>query len=310
MNERGCIFNIQSYSVHDGPGIRTVIFFKGCPLRCAWCSNPESQNVFPEPGYNGSKCLQCHHCVVSCPSGALSVAEDGSVLRNAEKCDPVRCSVDGHFPCVQACPGKAMFTYGRFISVAEVLAEVEKEGTVYMRSGGGITLSGGEALMQSEFAVSLLELAQRHGIHTAVETSACVPEAVMRAACARLDQLIVDIKLFDDERHAAWTGVHNGRILSNIAMARREFPELPVRVRTPLIPGVNDSEADIAAIANFIREWKGIEYEILPYHALGAQKYAYLGREYSLNGLVADHDRVARLQDMAAEIIGSPVRPE
>ena len=301
---QGCIFNIQFYSVHDGPGIRTVVFLKGCPLRCAWCSNPESQNVFPEPGYNESKCLHCHRCLAACPAGARSPAEDGSIIRDAHLCDPRKCSADGNFPCAKACPGKAMFSYGRFVRVEEVMQEVEKDGAIYSRSGGGITLSGGEALMQPEFSAALLATARSRGVHTAMETSACAPENVMREICSLLDYLIVDIKLADDAGHVAWTGVHNGRILANIAMARREFPSLPIKVRTPLIPGVNDTEENIVNTVRIIRDFHKVEYELLPYHALGEQKYTYLGREYGMGDVLADYDKVKALQHMVDEMLG------
>lgn len=305
MNIRGCIFNIQSYSVHDGPGIRTVIFMKGCPLHCAWCSNPESQKAFPEPGYNSTKCLHCHRCLATCPWGALSTAENGSILRDNRLCDPRRCSTEGLFPCVKACPSKAMFSYGTFLQVEEVIAEVEKEGSIYMRSGGGMTLSGGETLMQPEFTRLLLETAHQRGIHTAIETSAYVPARVMRDICSHLDYLIVDIKHSDDACHVTWTGVHNKLILSNIILVRREYPELPIKIRTPLIPGVNDTEVNIKKTINFIKNFDNIEYEILPYHALGEQKYTYIGRKYTMSHIVADYNKVKLLQEMADNILSS-----
>ena len=184
------------------------------------------------------------------------------------------------------------------------MEEVEKDGAIYSRSGGGITLSGGEALMQPEFSAALLATARSRGIHTAMETSACAPGNVMREVCSLLDYLIVDIKLADDAGHAAWTGVHNGRILDNIALARREFPSMPIRIRTPLIPGVNDTEENIVNTVNVIKSFRNMEYELLPYHALGEQKYAYLGREYGMGDVLADYDKVKALQRMADEMLG------
>ena len=149
---QGCIFNIQFYSVHDGPGIRTVVFLKGCPLRCAWCSNPESQNVFPEPGYNESKCLHCHRCLAACPAGALSPAEDGSIIRDAHLCDPRKCSADGNFPCAKACPGKAMFSYGRLSGWKRSCRKWRRMGPYTRVPGAESRFPAGEALMQPEFS--------------------------------------------------------------------------------------------------------------------------------------------------------------
>lgn len=282
--QTGTVFNIQKYSVHDGPGIRTVVFLKGCPLHCRWCSNPESQHLQPELAYNREKCLTldaCVRCVEVCTTGAIKRDDDNRVRIDRHLCD--QC-----LACAGVCPSSALIVYGRTMSVSDVIATVEEDGAFYSRSGGGMTLSGGEPMQQPDFSIAILQEARRRRINTAMETCGyCNPE-VLETACRSLNTLLYDIKVMDPEKHRQCTGVTNERILENFKMVRRVFPDLPIRVRTPIIPGVNDSEDEIRKIMAFISEFSNVEYEMLPYHRLGKPKYEYLGGEWPMGEATLD----------------------
>jgi pyruvate formate lyase activating enzyme len=276
--EMGIVFNIQKYSVHDGPGIRTIIFLKGCSLKCAWCSNPESQSLQPQLAYNPDKCLTvdaCPRCRESCPRGAISTGPDRKILRDAARCDD--CLV-----CSGLCPSHALSVYGRRVSVADAIGRVEEDEIFYTRSGGVLTLSGGEPLFQDEFALALLREARRRRIDTSLETCGQVPWPALQQASHFLNSVYYDIKCMDPKRHLAGTGASNERILDNLVKLKTEFRELPVVVRTPVVPGFNDGEKEIAAIVDFIKDMPGTRYELLAYHRMGTPKYGYLGREYRL----------------------------
>ncbi|EGB15224.1 glycyl-radical enzyme activating protein family [Pseudodesulfovibrio mercurii] len=272
----GIVFNIQNFSVHDGSGIRTIVFLKGCPLRCAWCSNPESQLLKPQLAFNPMKCLtteKCTRCIDNCPQGAISPSEDHLIVMDPAKC--VQCHT-----CAKHCAANALNVYGKPMTVSAVVDEVEKEAAFYARSGGGMTLSGGEAMSQPEFALALLKEAKRRRIKTAMESCAYARYDDLKAACHYLDELIMDIKAFDDEKHKKGTGISNQRILENIRCVVDEFPNLPILIRTPVIPEFNDTEEDIRSIVDFIPVRPNITYELLPYHRMGQPKYAYLGMEF------------------------------
>lgn len=290
----GMVFNMQKFSVHDGDGIRTLVFLKGCPLRCRWCSNPESQSLKPEHAFNPTRCLTAHvcgRCVSACPSGALSVA-DGLLRHDRNACEEC-------FACVQACPSGAQSLFGERMSAGQVLDKVEEDSVFYHRSGGGMTLSGGEALMQHEFAHALLREARRRHVNTTIETCGYYPYEHLRQACEHLDRLIFDIKCLDPQKHKEQTGVDNALILENFLKVCQEFPDLPILVRTPVIPGFNDSENEILAVRAFIPRFPNIEYELLAYHRMGQPKYGYLGRRYELEGAQLDEALMKRLQQAA-----------
>lgn len=291
----GIIFNIQKFSVHDGPGIRTLVFFKGCPLRCRWCCNPESQRSEPEPGYHPEKCFGCGRCVARCSKGALSLGEDRALRIRREVCR-------GDCPdCAKVCPDKALTVYGKPYTVAEVMAVVEQDALFYTRSGGGLSVSGGEPLMQPAFLLALLKEAGRRRINTALESCACVPEAVFLSVMPHVDYLMVDVKHMDEAAHRELTGASNRLVLSNIQAVRRAFPELPLTIRTPIVPGCNDTEANVTATAEFARSL-GAAYELLPYHRMGKSKYDSLGREYPLGAAELSDERFAALQKEAKRI--------
>lgn len=295
VRETGQIFNIQKYSVHDGPGIRTIVFLKGCPLRCDWCSNPESQGIRPDIGWNHTLCIGCGACVQACPRQALHAGAQG-ITRDSERCT-------GCMTCALACPAQAMFTYGRRRSVGEVLDDVEKDSLFYARSGGGLTLSGGEPLFQPRFALALLREAKLRRINRAMESCALCTEDIFLEAAGLLNYLLVDVKCLDSERHRRFTGQPNGRILSNIRAVRRAFPDLPLHLRTPVIPGVNDTEDDVRGMAAFAAEVNAAAYELLPYHRMGESKYRFLARTYPLGDVALDEEYFRRLQAAALEIM-------
>ncbi len=292
--QKGIIFNIQKFSVHDGAGIRTIVFFKGCPLRCRWCSNPESQLFAPERAFNPTRCLTaavCGRCSRACPTGAITVI-DGMNCYNRALC--TSCGA-----CVNACPSGAQSFYGYETTVEEVIKKVEEDDVFYTRSGGGLTLSGGEALAQPEFALAMLREAKYHRLSTAIETCGCYPTEVLDEACHYLDQLIFDVKSLDDEKHKKFTGSSNKQILQNIHYVFDHFPSLPILIRTPVIPGFNDTEEEIMAIRRMIPLRPNIKYEALTYHRMGQPKYGYLGRPYLLEGAKADE---AFMKDLRAKL--------
>jgi pyruvate formate lyase activating enzyme len=283
----GLIFNIQKFSLHGGAGIRTIVFLKGCPLACAWCSNPESQDFAPELAYTRDRCIgtdECDRCMGTCPLGAIRRGEDGKIDVERVRCD--NCGA-----CVDACPSKALEMCGELVSVDDVIRTVEEDGAFYVRSGGGLTISGGEPLAQPEFVKNLLVAARTHGLDTAIETSGLCAWRTFAEVAACVDEVRYDIKCIDAKKHKRTTGVSNERILGNFRRLRQRFPSLPVTVRTPVIPGVNDSERDIRAIVDFIDSAGGASaYELLPYHRFGESKYHKLGRKCPLGDVEAPSD--------------------
>ncbi|MCR5371824.1 MAG: glycyl-radical enzyme activating protein [Clostridium sp.] len=228
-DRKGMVLRLEKSSIYDGEGLRTVVFLKGCPLRCRWCSTPESQ------------------------SGQIETTADGAI------------------------------TYGRLMTVEEVLVEVRKDSLFYFHSGGGMTISGGELLAQPEFSLALLKRARFEGIHSTIETTFFADWAVIEPILSVVDDVFVDLKIFDEEKHRIYTGVSNRRILENIRKAGRMRREGTLIVRTPLIPGVNDSEEELEAIGAFLRGLPEVTaLELLPYHRLGTDTYRKLGREYLL----------------------------
>jgi len=278
MSIKGLIFNIQRYSIHDGPGIRTLVFIKGCPLRCLWCCNPEGQLPKPEIMYFENLCIRCGACVKVCPNNA-SIFRDGKVVILRDLCKA--CGA-----CVKVCPNNARRLVGNYVTVDEVLNEVVKDMKFYARSGGGLTVGGGEPLTQPEFVKELLRRAkEEYYIHTAIETSLYASAEVVRKVLKYVDYIFVDIKHMDPEKHRELTGVSNELILNNIRLIVNELrDEKDIVIRIPIIPGVNDDRENLNNIANFIKSLKKeIPVELLSYHELGKFKYAALGKEYPLN---------------------------
>lgn len=294
-NQSGMVFNIQHYSVHDGPGIRTIAFVKGCPLRCEWCSNPESQQQHSELGYNPNKCIgtkACFKCAEVCIYKAIKTDNDGKIQIDRQLCK--KCLL-----CTEVCPAKALDVFGRLVSVDDIIKEVEKDSVFYARSGGGLTFSGGEPLMQADFVAATLKEARRRSIKTTIETCGYADWTSVEKVCQQLNSVIWDIKCMDSVKHKKFTGIPNELILDNFEKLCTNFPQLPKLVRTPLIPDFNDSKEDIEAIVAFLKGKPNIRYELLPYHRLGQQKYYYLGREYSWAGIELNSKKFEKLKEIA-----------
>lgn len=276
---KGLVFNIQKFSLHDGPGIRTVVFLKGCPLSCLWCSNPEGQCRAQQLVYRRDRCIgvaECNACIEVCLEQAIDVEPSGVVALDRSRCD-------GCGDCAHVCPSHALEISGCWVSVREVLSIVEEDDAFYARSGGGLTLSGGEPLAQPTFSLALLRAARDRGVDTAIETTGLCNWKSLSEAASLTDRIFFDIKCLGSDEHERVTGVPNQLILDNFRRLRDAFPDLDVIVRTPIVPGVNDSEDEIRAISGFVREAGGASrYELLPYHAFGGPKYATLGRRYAL----------------------------
>lgn len=264
------IFDIKRYAVHDGPGIRTAVFFKGCPLRCRWCHNPEGVETHPELLQHPGMCSRCYACIEACPQGALRKDTDGAVTVDHGLCDA--CGA-----CVEVCPTDALRIAGRNIGLDELLNEVEKDRIFYDQSGGGVTLTGGEPLLQHEFAGAFLDALRERRIHSVLDTSGYAPADVFRGTAAKADLLLFDLKMVDETRHRNSTGVSNRIILDNLTWAAGSGPA--VHIRIPLIPGVNDDENEVERMADFIASLKTIRsVNILPYHKGGVEKAKRLGK--------------------------------
>jgi pyruvate formate lyase activating enzyme len=277
MELRGLIFDIERFALHDGPGIRTTLFLKGCPLACRWCHNPESISPRPQLVFLESKCIDCGKCFDACPAGAHERIADGSRIYHRDKC-----TLCGR--CVEACPPQALVMEGWTISVEDAVAELSRDAPFYRRSGGGITLSGGEPMRQPSFSAEVLRRCREKGIHTALDTSGYAPWDDFEKILPFVDLVLYDLKHADTGSHLSYTGVPNELILENLARIDRTGAAIEIRV--PVIPGMNDNRENIEAlsgIAGSLRNLTGVR--LLPYHGLGEAKYERLGRAYPLGSL-------------------------
>ena len=264
------IFDIKRYAINDGPGIRIVIFLKGCNLNCAWCHNPEGISAETERMYTPAKCLRCGTCVMACTQKALILTSEGIVT------DTGRCKLCGN--CAEVCPTKAIELSGKTQAITEIMDEIEKERIFFDHSGGGVTFSGGEPLMHTDFLIGLLDECGRRDIHRTVDTAGLANTDLLMEVARRTDLFLYDLKMMDSERHQKWTGVPNEKILENLQVLAESGANIIIRI--PLIGNVNDDLDNITETARFISSLSGQKkiVHLLPYHKIAQHKYGKLGR--------------------------------
>ena len=288
----GTVFNIQHFSIHDGPGIRTVVFLKGCPLKCKWCANPESQKKEAELAWTKGECIGCRECVKKIGDSIVRFEEDSLIWDTGKMYSKEEIE--------KICPSQALHVIGKEMTSDEVIDEVKKDIPFFNSSGGGITISGGEPLLQSEFTYEILKRAGELGLHRTIETSSCAAFADYEKVAGEVDYLISDVKVIDDELHKEWTGASNKRILENLRLIREGFPDLPIQVRTPVIPSVNDTKEAIKDIIEFVNGI-GADFELLKYHRLGLPKYESLHRQYPMGNAELSDEKFHELESYAIE---------
>ncbi|MFX0065282.1 MAG: glycyl-radical enzyme activating protein [Candidatus Hermodarchaeota archaeon] len=287
----GLIFNIQRFSIHDGPGVRTTVFFKGCPLRCQWCHNPESINPFPEIMYNKSKCIQCYKCLDICPVDALSQTQNGIAIDRG-KCD-------GCGKCAEECYSGALELCGKHMKIEEVMTEVNRDILFYKNSNGGVTASGGEALAQPNFVANFFRKCREAGIHTVLDTSGYAKWEIYKKVLNYTDLVLYDIKTMDPERHKRLIGVSNDLILANLARTNEEG--IPTIIRIPLVLNYNivNVKEDIKEISDFIQELSLVKrVDLLPFHHLGKSKTLMLGQKYTMDIETPDKEYVEKIREV------------
>ncbi|MGC4018891.1 MAG: glycyl-radical enzyme activating protein [Muricomes sp.] len=281
MAKETYIFNIQHYSLHDGPGIRTIVFLKGCPMRCRWCCNPESHRYVREISYVENKCIgkkECGICAEICPYGAITFGKEQKAVIDRNRCEDC-------LACARQCPSCAIKEEGKKYTVEEVIKIVERDAVFYSRGNGGLTISGGEPLSHSGFLIELLKEAKRRRIHTAIETCGYADYEVLAETARYLDMILYDIKSMDEQKHMEYTGYSNDKIIRNFQSLCRDYPKLPKKVRTPVIPGFNDNPEQIENIKKFLADKPNVTHELLPYHTFGKGKYKALGRKYEMEDI-------------------------
>jgi len=278
-NKKGIVFSIERYAIHDGPGIRTLVYLKGCPLRCLWCANPEGQKASAELVYFEEKCIGCGKCIKACPENAVSLIKGRLVT------DYRRCKACGE--CVRVCPTGARYIYGKYMTVQEIVEICKKDLSYYRRTEGGVTLSGGEPTYQYEFALAILKSCKENYINTAIETSGFCSWEKLRNILSYTDYVLYDLKHMDPVEHKKLAGVSNNLILNNLKKASKMGK--PIFIRVPVIPNFNDSLGNIEAMVSFIKIIKNnnniVTINLLPYHEYGKGKYTRLQRVYSLNNI-------------------------
>lgn len=298
LNSRNIVFDIQKFSVHDGPGIRTTVFLKGCPLHCIWCHNPESWNLKPELLYDPAKCVKCGKCAEACPAAAHTVL-------NGHSFDREKCTACGE--CCKVCLPEALELCGTSRTVEEIMAEVLKDLPFYRNSGGGVTFSGGEPMFQFEFLKALLEASKQHKLHTALETCGFAPRARYAEILSLTDLFLFDIKTVAPEKHRRLTGQDNRPILENLRFLDRSGANL--HLRCPLVPGVNDSDAELAGIGALVESLTRVKLiEVEPYHPLGISKARRLGLADGFESPFPAAEQVAGWIARIAEMTKTPVK--
>lgn len=291
---KGIVFNIQKFSIHDGPGIRTTVFLKGCPLRCKWCANPESQLERVQILYDENKCVGCQTCVHICPQKAISYTDKITV-------DTDRCV--GCLQCVHNCPQKALSFEGEYKEVQTIVDTCMQDIDFYEESGGGITISGGEGMAQPEFLKALVSALKENHLHVAIETTGYIQEDTFKELAPMFDLLLFDVKQADTNKHFAGTGVHNALIKKNLTWAVSQGIEVLPRI--PVIPGFNAELEDAQQIAQYLLEIGLKRIQLLPFHQMGERKYELLNREYELKNVKALYPE--DLQEYQAKFIEAGV---
>lgn len=268
----GHIIDIKKFTLHDGPGIRSTVFLKGCPLRCVWCHNPEGLEKKISLWYFENKCIKCHKCISACPNNALSVSEKPHIAINKEKCTNAG-------KCVEVCPTTALCFDGKEVSSQDVVKVLVEDKAFYQQSGGGITISGGDPLYQSDFSLEILKASKRENIHTAIETCMYSKREVLEKFIDCVDLFIVDLKLFDSSDHEKCTGVRNEIIKSNFKYLVSQKADILVRI--PLIPGITATKENIKSISAFVNNTnKSVSIELMNYNPLAENKYRLMGKTY------------------------------
>ncbi|MGN0658570.1 MAG: glycyl-radical enzyme activating protein [Emergencia sp.] len=295
MSTKGIVFNLQKMSIHDGPGIRTTVFFKGCPMRCLWCSNPESQSQKLEIACFETRCISCGYCAEVCPEQIIE--KDGAFgITDRESCDLC-------MRCVDECCTGGKKLIGETYDEETLYQEILKDKSFYDSSGGGVTFSGGEPFMQAEFLIGMLKRCKEGGVHTAIETTGVTKTELLLLAAEYLDLIYFDVKHMDDEIHREVTGVSNKIILENLASLAKVHSNITVRI--PVVPGINDNVENICRTAAYAAELGISCLELLPYHNLGEVKYSQLGREYALSDVKKPGaEYMSELAESATKAIG------
>ena len=290
-NKKGVVFNIQRFCIYDGPGVRTIVFLKGCPLRCVWCCNPEGQNTGMEIAFYKDRCLRCGRCIEACPEKAIILDEYDYPLVNRTKC-----KVCGK--CAEVCPVGARKVFVKRMTTDHGIEEIKKDELLYLNSGGGVTLSGGEPLVQSDFAEEILRKCKEKCINTAIETCAFGDWQDLKKMLEYSDLILCDLKIIDNTMSKKFTGITSDRILKNIRKISQSGK--PMIIRVPLIPGITTSRKNILDIINFLKELKYVEkVDLLPYHSLGEAKYCRLGENYTLTGLKSPNEEfIAKIVEL------------
>lgn len=277
--QKGMIFNIQKFSIHDGPGIRTTVFFKGCPLSCKWCANPESQMIQTQILHDAKKCVHCHACEAACTNKAITFQDDTFSI------DHTKCK--GCLSCLSVCPTHALTKEGEQQDIDTIVKECLKDIDFYEESGGGITLSGGEAMMQPEFLEALVKQLKQHHLHCAIETTGYVNSATFQKLALLFDLILFDVKHYDSKQHYLGTNVYNEQIIENLTWLLQQ--KIPVLPRIPVIPNFNDSLEDAIGFCELFHKIGAKKVQLLCFHQFGEKKYELLHRDYELKTISALH---------------------